>query len=169
MNFRKASIQDFQDIWQLILYAKNVRKAEGSTQWQDGYPTEQTIENDILSGNGYVFTQNGTVLGYVAIIFGEEPAYEAIEGEWLSQSPYVVVHRMAVAAQAKGKGLGSQMLQKAEQLARDNAVESVRVDTNYDNFAMLKILDKQGYTYRGEVYFRGSARKAFEKIIKSNP
>ena len=31
---------------------------------------------------------------------------------------------------------------------------------------MLKIIEKEGYKYRGEVYFRGSARKAFEKILK---
>jgi hypothetical protein len=30
---------------------------------------------------------------------------------------------------------------------------------------MLKLFEKLGYQYCGEVYFRGSARKAFEKVI----
>ena len=41
-----------------------------------------------------------------------------------------------------------------------------KLDTNFDNAPMLKILDKLGYTYCGEVFFRGSARKAFEKILQ---
>lgn len=30
---------------------------------------------------------------------------------------------------------------------------------------MLKIIEKLGYKYCGEVYFRGVARKAFEKLL----
>jgi hypothetical protein len=30
---------------------------------------------------------------------------------------------------------------------------------------MLRVLEKLGYVYCGEVYFRGSARKAFEKKL----
>lgn len=168
MNFRKATTDDLGAIWQIILYAKSVRKAEGSTQWQDGYPNEHTLQNDIAQGWGYVFTLNNIVISYVAIILGVEPAYEAIEGRWLGDAPYIVVHRMAVAAQHKGKKMGQLMIQKAEAIALGYQAKSVRIDTNYDNQPMLNILQKQGYTYCGEVYFRGSLRKAFEKILQPN-
>ena len=62
--------------------------------------------------------------------------------------------------------MGQKILQEAEKLAREKGVESIRIDTNFDNIPMLKIIEKEGYKYRGEVYFRGSARKAFEKILK---
>lgn len=52
-----------------------------------------------------------------------------------------------------------------EALCRDKKVYSIKVDTNFDNQPMLKILEKLQYTYCGEVYFRGSARKAFEKLL----
>ncbi len=39
------------------------------------------------------------------------------------------------------------------------------MDTNFDNTPMLRILEKLGYTYCGEVYFRGSARRAYEKVL----
>jgi hypothetical protein len=39
------------------------------------------------------------------------------------------------------------------------------VDTNFDNLPMLNIFEKLGYTYCGEVYFRGSARRAYEKVL----
>ena len=50
-------------------------------------------------------------------------------------------------------------------LAKGNNIFSIKVDTNFDNIPMLKILEKLGYTYCGEVTFRGSFRKAFEKTL----
>lgn len=40
-----------------------------------------------------------------------------------------------------------------------------KVDTNFDNAAILHLLKKLGYTYFGEVYLAGGERKAFEKLI----
>ena len=50
----------------------------------------------------------------------------------------------------------------------ESNVYSIKVDTNFDNVPMLRILDKLGYVYCGEVFFRGSARKAFEKVLRSD-
>lgn len=165
LQIRKAEISDFQHIWKIILYAKETRKAEGSLQWQDGYPNEQSITNDIENKHGYIIENQGTILAYFALIFDIEPAYEAIEGKWLSEGKYAVLHRIAVSKTAKGSGLGKKILQKAEEITLNNNIFSLRIDTNFDNMPMLAIIHKMGYTYCGEVYFRGSARKAFEKIL----
>lgn len=165
-QIRKATFADFHEIWKIILYAKEVRKQEGSRQWQDGYPNENTIQNDIEKGYGNVIVSEGKLLGYFALIFDKESAYESIEGKWKTQGDYAVVHRMAVAKEAKGKGMGKKILQKVEEMSIENNVFSVRIDTNFDNIPMLKIIEKLGYEYCGEVYFRGAARKAFEKRLK---
>jgi len=52
-----------------------------------------------------------------------------------------------------------------EKVALEKNIHSIKVDTNFDNPAMLKTFENLGYSYCGEVYFRGSARKAFEKVI----
>ncbi|MDO4228794.1 MAG: GNAT family N-acetyltransferase [Capnocytophaga sp.] len=164
-TFRKANDDDFISIWEIILFAKETRKQEGSNQWQDGYPNENTIQTDIKNRYGYVVEIQSKIVGYVAVIFGQEPAYESIEGKWLSEQPYTVVHRMAVSSEGKGKGLGKYILEKVEKLSLDNHIFSIRIDTNFDNIPMLHIIEKLGYTYCGKVYFRGSARKAFEKVL----
>ena len=101
----------------------------------------------------------------MAVVLDGEPAYDDIEGCWLSNRPYTTVHRLAVSSQAKGKGLGYTMLLKAEEISLANSIYSIRVDTNYDNTAMLHIFEKLGYVYCGEVYYRGNPRKAFEKLL----
>jgi hypothetical protein len=52
-----------------------------------------------------------------------------------------------------------------EEFTKSHSIQSVKVDTNYDNIAMLKILESKGYSYCGEVFLAGGMRKAFEKII----
>ncbi len=163
MVIERATLSDVEDIWKIILYAKESRRLQGSEQWQNGYPFRETIIQDIEKSWGYVVRIDGKVEAYVAVITEGEPAYEAIEGQWLKDGDYWTVHRMAVSEAAKGKRLGQWMLQAVGDKAAENKVFSIRIDTNFDNLAMLKILENLEYTYCGEVQYNGSPRKAFEK------
>lgn len=165
LALRKAHISEKGLIWGILQDAIEQRKQEGSRQWQDGYPNELSVSNDMENDYAYVLTENEIILAYLAVIFDKEPAYEAIEGKWLSDNDYLVVHRVAVSKHAKGKGIATKLFEQLESLCLQKKVYSIKVDTNFDNIPMLKILDKLGYTYCGEVYFRGGARKAFEKVL----
>jgi len=52
-----------------------------------------------------------------------------------------------------------------EDFTKSQNVLSIKVDTNYDNLAMLKILESKGYSYCGEVVLAGGVRKAYEKVL----
>jgi RimJ/RimL family protein N-acetyltransferase len=64
-----------------------------------------------------------------------------------------------------GKGLAKKIFGLIEQFALDRNIYSIKADTNYDNLAMLKIFENLGYIFCGEVYFRGSSRNAYEKVL----
>ena len=162
---RKAEISDKEVIWEMLQQAIQRRKNDGSNQWQDGYPNSETAVIDIKNGVGFVLEINGEVAGYAAIIFDIEPAYEIIEGTWLSDGKYVVIHRVAISEKFLGQGIATKLFIKIENYVRAQNIFSIKVDTNFDNIQMLKILQRLHYTYCGEVYFRGSPRKAFEKIL----
>lgn len=165
MQLRKANLSEIPVIWKILQQAIEQRRIDGSQQWQDGYPNPETISNDIHNGYGFVLIDNETIIAYAAIIFEPEPAYEEIVGKWLTDDEYVVIHRVAVSNAVKGKGIATQLFQLIEHLATENKVYSIKVDTNFDNVPMLKIMDRLDYTYCGEVFFRGSARRAYEKIL----
>lgn len=165
MNLRKATSADLATAWEIIQYAIEQRRLDGSRQWQDGYPNPTSIREDLDKGYAYVLEEGENIWVYAAVIFDGEPAYEAIEGQWLSNEAYLTVHRVAASPLAKGKGVATELFRMLETLAVRNNVYSIRVDTNFDNLAMLRIVEKLGYTYCGEVYFRGGARKAFEKVL----
>ena len=165
MNLRKANHSEIPAIWEILQQAIEQRRLDGSQQWQDGYPNPETIANDIKNGHGFVLIDNEEVIAYAAIIFEPEPAYEEIVGKWLTNGEYVVIHRVAVSNTVKGKGIATRLFQLIEQLSIENKVYSIKVDTNFDNIPMLKIMDRLDYTYCGEVFFRGSARRAYEKVL----
>ncbi|NML71798.1 GNAT family N-acetyltransferase [Chryseobacterium sp. RP-3-3] len=164
-KLRKAEIEDRHEIWAIIQQSIERRKQDGSTQWQNGYPNMGTVESDIAKGFGYVMTVDGEIAVYAALILNDEPAYSTIEGAWLSDGEFVVVHRVAVDGKFAGQGMVKKLFDHIEDFTKSQGIQSVKVDTNYDNIAMLKILESKGYSYCGEVLLADGMRKAYEKII----
>lgn len=164
-SFRKARQEDADQIWEILRTAIQRRKDEGSNQWQDGYPNLEVVEQDIERGSGYVLTDEDKVIGYCAILINDEPEYANLRGKWLTEGDFVVYHRVAISDKYLGQGLAQRMLKHVEEYAVDQNIHSVKADTNFDNAGMLRIFEKLGYAYRGEVTFRGSPRKAFEKVL----
>lgn len=165
ITLRSAHTADVSIIWNIFQQAILKRKHEGSTQWQNGYPNEAVIIADIEKGYGYVAVIEETILGYIAIIFDGEPAYDAINGAWKSNVPFAVLHRLAVKQDTAIKGLGSAIMLAVEPIVKTNNINAIRVDTNYDNIPMLNVFKKLGYQYCGVVTLPGGAREAFEKIV----
>ena len=164
-SFRQATISEIPQIWIILEEAIIRRKKDGSEQWQDGYPNPEVVRKDIEKGAGFVLIENETIIGYTAILINDEPEYDNIKGEWLSNEDFVVFHRVALSENHLGKGLAKKIFEFIEGFALNNNIYSIKADTNFDNHAMLKIFDKTGYQYCGKVYFRGGERLAFEKIL----
>jgi RimJ/RimL family protein N-acetyltransferase len=164
-NFRKATISDIPIIWEIIFNAILRRKREGSNQWQDGYPNKGIIRNDIDNGVGHLIIHDEEIVGYCAILINDEPEYDHIQGKWLTNDDYVVFHRLAICNKHLGKGIAKKVFKLVEQYALEKKINSIKADTNFDNQPMLRIFGKMDYSYCGEVFFRGSPRRAFEKVL----
>ncbi|KQR95651.1 GCN5 family acetyltransferase [Chryseobacterium sp. Leaf180] len=166
LQFRLARNEDHAAIWKIIQQAIDRRKQEGSEQWQSGYPNEGTITEDITSNHGFVLTSDGEIAAYTALIFNDEPAYADIDGKWLTDGDFFVIHRVAVSEKFAGKGLVKILFDQIENYVKSQNVPSIKVDTNFDNPAMISIIVKKGYRYCGEVMLAGGMRKAYEKVLK---
>jgi GNAT superfamily N-acetyltransferase len=165
-DFKQADSSQASKIWIILQEAIQRRKEDGSNQWQDGYPNEAIVKSDIEKGIGYVLLQDTEIVGYCALLINDEPEYANIKGKWLSDDDFVVFHRVAIAQSFLGKGLARTILHNIELWALQHEVYSLKADTNFDNHIMLALFEKEGYTYCGEVFFRGSPRKAFEKRLR---
>jgi GNAT superfamily N-acetyltransferase len=164
-QFRLASLSDAEFVWHILESAIQRRKASGSQQWQDGYPNPKVIAIDISKNAGHVLIENRKVIGYVALMINDEPEYKRLKGEWLTNEDFVVFHRLALAESHLGMGCAKHLFELIEKFAQAHGIRSIKADTNFDNFPMLSLFDKFSYVYCGEVTFRNSPRRAYEKVL----
>ena len=163
--FRLAVMSELDSIWTIIQSAIQRRSREGSNQWQDGYPNREVITHDIENSIGYVLTVEDEIVGYVAVLINDEPEYARLEGKWITENDFVVFHRVAVAEKHLGKGFAKQLFLEIEKFSLSKNIFSIKADTNHDNNQMLYLFEKLGYKHCGRVYFRGSPREAYEKVL----
>lgn len=163
--FRKATEADIAPAGAILRQAVDRMLAEGKQQWDHSYPNETHIRADIDRSIAYVLELDGEVVAYGAVLFDGEPAYDIIDGKWLSDDAYVVVHRLATLMSSQRTGLAMTYLRAVEHLAHSQGIRSFRVDTNFDNIRMLNLLAKAGFTYCGQVLYPRGPRKAFEKTL----
>lgn len=167
MTFRESTLADLPQAWQIILDAKRMMIETGRKQWTEEYPSYGLIEADIASGDAYVICDGGgTPRAYAYITARPEPAYDSPGAHWLSNGKYMVIHRLAVGAAYRGKGLARMMLAHAEALCRNHGIGSIKIDTSHDNAEMLGLIGSLGYAYCGTVsYGTRGERAAFEKTV----
>ena len=146
-------------------------REQGVDQWQNGYPSPAHFEADIAEGSAWLFTHNDTPAGCVTVRRAHEAPYDRLFGQWLtdSETPYAVVHRIAVADGYRGRGLAGEMLQFAEDISLGTGAVSLRIDTHEQNAAMRALLEKRGYTRCGLLWIDeivgDKLRVAYEKIL----
>lgn len=168
MILRKTTGKDKERILEIYSQAVGYFKNQGIDQWQNGYPNKESLESDCWGGISYVIEEEGVVAATAAIMMGRDKTYERIyEGSWLSEAAeYGVIHRVAVHAEEKGKGIAGELLWKAESICRARGARYMRADTHEDNQSMQRLLTKWGYQRCGIIYLEdGAKRVAFEKKI----
>lgn len=166
---RKATPEDLPKIMEIINDAKRSLKARGIDQWQSGYPNEEIILQDIADGNSYLYTEDDELLATFGLFYGVDPTYVTIyDGEWLTENPYSVIHRVAINGHLRGKGIVGKIIAFAGEESLKNGFKSMRIDTHPDNKSMQRALQKAGYRYCGNIFLaNGDLRLAYEKVLET--
>lgn len=157
------------EIMQIIDDAVGYLASKNIDQWQNGYPNQEQIENDIANKESYVvLNPEGKVMGTTMFTLRSEPTYKVIEGEWIidESKPYGVIHRMAVSNKFRGHGVAKFVFDKCHGLLQSKSIQSLKIDTHEENLAMQSLIKSQGYKYCGIIYTNyGAKRLAFEKVL----
>jgi GNAT superfamily N-acetyltransferase len=167
MEFRVTNAADIGSIMDIIRQAQEYLKKQSIDQWQNNYPSPETIHEDIRKGYGYVLLEGDKIIGTVAVVFDGDKNYDVIDGEWLGNGQYAAIHRIAVQAERKGSGLASVILENIEKMCQIKGIHSIRVDTHEKNLSMQKFLNRNGFQTCGIIYLEdGAKRLAFEKTLQ---
>ena len=158
---RKATYDDVPVLMDVFRKARGIMRSSGNmNQWNDGYPSEAVVRKDIDNGHCVVLCEEGEVVATMAFIPGPDPTYaEIYDGGWLSDAPYHVIHRIAVAE--PGHNAAKVLLDWGFGQAG-----SIRIDTHKDNVIMHHVLSKYGFTHCGVILLaNGDPREAYQKDL----
>ena len=68
-----ATEADLQAVIELVAQGRAALARQGVDQWQDGYPSPETIRRDLLCGDGRIVRIDGAAAAYAAFVFDGEP------------------------------------------------------------------------------------------------
>ena len=105
MEIRKASVQDLGQIMQVYDKARKFMRENGNAeQWGEDYPSAELIEHDI--DKMYLCMSEGRIACVFYYAAEEDEDYKEINGKWLNEEPYGVVHRNSKRSRIILSGLG---------------------------------------------------------------
>jgi len=128
-------------------------------QWGDVHPPVDLVLQDIERELCYVCVTESGIIAVFYYNIEVDPTYGKIDGRWLNDAPYGVVHR--IAGKRNVPGVGTFCLQWCLEQC-----QNLRIDTHKDNAPMLSLLDKLGFSYCGIIWREGGdERLAFQKCL----
>ena len=153
---RPAVMEDLDRILDIYAEARRFMAENGNpTQWHSGYPRRELLEQDIRLERLFAVVRNDGICGAFVFFIGDDPTYRYIEGSWMADTPYGVIHRIA----GQGGGIFADALAFCEA-----QISHIRIDTHHDNKPMQHVVEKAGFSRRGIIYVEdGSPRIAYEK------
>ena len=160
MIIRKTKEADLPAIGEIYERAKRfMRECGNPNQWNGSRPSAESAREDMERGVGYVCEDDGRILAVFMFSTEPDPTYAKIyDGAWLSDAPYGVIHRIAVAEQ--GQGIMDFCVNYCASVCA-----SLRIDTHRDNAPMQRALLKRGFRYCGIIYLEsGDERLAYQRI-----
>ncbi|RSK37404.1 GNAT family N-acetyltransferase [Hymenobacter metallilatus] len=147
---RLATLADLPAVLDVVRRVVPQMQATGNWQWTADYPNEAVFRQDIAQGHLWVAEHQGRVAAVAALTHNhQDPEYA--QADWDVTEPALVTHRLAVDPAAQGQGLAAALLGQAEQLARQQDLRVLRVDTNSENQATQRLFPKLGYRFAGEI------------------
>jgi RimJ/RimL family protein N-acetyltransferase len=157
LTVQRASLADLHRIEEIYANARAFMAANGNpTQWNNGYPQKDLLEEDIRLNRLYVVEEENEIKGVFVFFIGADPTYAYIEGSWRSEMPYGVIHRIA--------GVGGGIFPAALEFCL-REIKHMRIDTHENNKPMQHVVEKAGFSRRGIIYVEdGTPRIAYDRI-----
>ena len=161
---RKANINDLEAVQSIYADGRLLIASYGSPQWQNNYPSIEVTMNDFSKEAIYVYEEDNEIRGVMSV-FDYENTYDVINGAWLSDKPYKVIHRIATKKGYYNKGISAQLI---NYVFTNLDAMSIRIDTHQFNIPMQILLKKLGFTYCGIILLNQSKdreRLAYQKDL----
>ncbi len=157
---RRAKILEIPEILALTNACAKQMAEKGIFQWNQHYPSKKDFEKDSERSELYVLKMAGRMIGTIVISIHMDDVYAQID--WLTpDEDNIYIHRLAVHPDFQGKGFARQLMDFAENYAREKGCPSVRLDTFSQNSRNQRFYEARGYQKLGDVFFPKQSEHPF--------
>jgi ribosomal protein S18 acetylase RimI-like enzyme len=164
-KFRLAVIEDSAAIVLLYKNAVKLMRSQNIDQWDEIYPNEDIILNDIEKRQMYLLVKNTKIAS--AVVLNEEQDEEYKKGDWSCKDGNIaVLHRLCVHPNFQNMGVGRETLLCVESVLIEAGYSAIRLDTFVQNPKALRLYDRLDYKQTGTVTFRKGEFCLFEKLLQ---
>ncbi len=157
---RRAKISEIPDIIAISKACAEHMISKGIYQWNEHYPAAKAFKNDIERKELHVLEMNQKIIGTIVISTLIDEEYKPVE--WLTPgTKNIYIHRLAIKPSEQGKGYAQQLMDFAENHAKDQGFESVRLDTFSQNKRNQLFYEKRGYRRLEDIFYPKQSEHPF--------
>ena len=149
---RLAQKSDLDRVLQISRLCAREMESRKVFQWNEHYPDRQSFVNDINNSELYVYCIQDMVIGCVSICAFMDEVYSKVCWKTDGKNS-VYIHRLAVDPKHQKHGVGSKLMDFAENESKLNGIESIRLDTFSQNTVNQNFYEKRGYVKLEDIYF----------------
>ena len=166
MIIRKGKISDLDNIMKMYKSCVSGMIKNGIDQWDESYPDNKTIFEDLDNQSYYVVEEKKEIIGGINIDQNQDKTYLDINWEDKTNS-FLVVHRLAVKEEFWNKKIGKDLMLFAEKIVIKKGLNSIRLDTYSNNPKAMEFYRRLGYRELGSINLKPNKNEyyCFEKII----
>jgi ribosomal protein S18 acetylase RimI-like enzyme len=163
-TIRPGLIEELPCLCTMVSLVVRHMKNQGIDQWDELYPNQANLAQDLESRSLHVLEKAGEIMGFVVLNEFQSPEYETVP--WRYQGRVLAVHRLTIAPACQRQRLGSLLMDFAEETAAAQGYECIRLDAFILNPPALSLYEQRGYRKAGVVRFRKGDFYCFEKRVE---
>lgn len=149
LNVLTAGQEHVEAAWGIVDACRAALNQRGIVQWDDIYPTRQTVADDAAHGHLFVLVVAATCIATVTLDESAAPEWAAVA--WKFSTPALVVHRLCVDPMRQGRGYGRTLMDFSEAHAAAHGYASIRLDAYSPNHEAIALYRRRGYREAGLV------------------
>jgi ribosomal protein S18 acetylase RimI-like enzyme len=160
MKIKKATKEDLEELYSITKSCSKHMIEKGIFQWNEWYPSKEVLQKDIDLQQLWKLVDTNIIVGIIVLTEIEDAAYKKVQ--WSAKNTKnVYIHRLAVLPDFQGKGYAQKLMNFAENYAKENKYDSIRLDTFSQNPKIQKFYEKRKYERLKSIYFPNQSEHPF--------
>lgn len=162
LKYRKATLDDLEEIWNIVGNSIDVMEENNIFQWDNLYPLKEDFQKDIVKNQLYLGLANDQIA--VLYVLNQECDKEYENGDWkFKEEEFYIVHRLCVNPDFQNRGIARHTLLHIEKQLKSKGIYVIRLDVFQNNPYAIRLYDSLGYSKAGYADWRKGRFYLMEK------